>query len=191
MKETPIYLLPLIALLFVLQSCGDDPYSNRRIEYTPPEPFDLSTAKSDTTTPEGLQIYVIEEGNGRDTLMFRDQAAVKYTGSKKKDGDVFDSSFRNGSTSPSIFRNLTSSRKNINGRRVEPPIEGSRLGIIKVLQCEDSRPREGMAAGEKRVIIIPPNLRYGEKKDSDNSTRTGKDLRRVPLRFDKELIGIQ
>jgi|GEM_PF-529651 len=191
MKETPIYLLPLIALLFVLQSCGDDPYSNRRIEYTPPEPFDLSTAKSDTTTPEGLQIYVIEEGNGRDTLMFRDQAAVKYTGRKKKDGDVFDSSFRNGSTSPSIFRNLTSSPKNINGRRVEPLIEGFRLGIIQELNSEASSPLEGMVAGEKRVIIIPPKLGYGEKQEDDNSNRTGKDLRGETLRFDIELIGIQ
>src|SRR5699024_9791063 len=148
--------LPLIALLFVLQSCGDDPYSNRRIEYTPPEPFDLSTAKSDTTTPAGLQIYVIEEGNGRDTVMFRDQAAEKYTGRKKKDGGGFDSSLRDGSTSPSTVRNLTRSPTTTDGRRVAPLIEGFRRGSIQELKSEASSPREGMVAGEKRVIIIPP-----------------------------------
>lgn len=184
MKSTILRLIPLFLIVLLIQACGtgDD---RRRIELTPPEPYDLSTAVKDTTTDKGLKIYVIEEGTGRSEVNFRDQVQVRYTGRIVKEdgslGEAFDSSFRNGSTQPSIFQNLTPVPKASGNRRIDPLIDGFRLGIIGFKSG-----LTGMVEGEKRTIIVPPELGYGKSDDND----TGHRLQDKTLRFDVELVAI-
>lgn len=86
------------------------------------------------TTTSGLQYIVIEEGTGDKTTKGQ-KVKVHYTG-KLEDGTVFDSSVKRG-----------------------VPIEFT-LGVGQVIKGWD----EGIAdmkVGEKRQLIIPPDLGYG------------------------------
>jgi len=85
-------------------------------------------------TPSGLKYIVIEEGEG-DKPTNGKKVKVHYTG-KLEDGSVFDSSIERG-----------------------VPIEFT-LGVGQVIKGWD----EGIAdmkVGEKRQLIIPPDLGYG------------------------------
>ncbi|TFG74550.1 MAG: FKBP-type peptidyl-prolyl cis-trans isomerase [Thermodesulfobacteriales bacterium] len=85
-------------------------------------------------TPSGLKYIVIEEGEG-DKPTNGKKVKVHYTG-KLEDGTVFDSSVKRG-----------------------VPIEFT-LGVGQVIKGWD----EGIAdmkVGEKRQLIIPPDLGYG------------------------------
>jgi FKBP-type peptidyl-prolyl cis-trans isomerase len=85
-------------------------------------------------TPSGLKYIVIEEGTG-DKPTNGKKVKVHYTG-KLEDGTVFDSSVKRG-----------------------VPIEFT-LGVGQVIKGWD----EGIAdmkVGEKRQLIIPPDLGYG------------------------------
>ena len=85
-------------------------------------------------TPSGLKYIVIEEGEG-DKPAKGKKVKVHYTG-KLEDGTVFDSSVKRG-----------------------VPIEFT-LGVGQVIKGWD----EGivdMKVGEKRQLIIPPDLGYG------------------------------
>lgn len=86
------------------------------------------------TTASGLQYIIIEEGTG-DKPTKGQKVKVHYTG-KLEDGTVFDSSVKRGT-----------------------PIEFT-LGVGQVIKGWD----EGIAdmkVGEKRQLIIPPDLGYG------------------------------
>lgn len=86
------------------------------------------------TTASGLQYIIIEEGTG-DKPTKGQKVKVHYTG-KLEDGTVFDSSVKRG-----------------------VPIEFT-LGVGQVIKGWD----EGIAdmkVGEKRQLIIPPDLGYG------------------------------
>lgn len=86
------------------------------------------------TTASGLQYIIIEEGTG-DKPEKGQKVKVHYTG-KLEDGTVFDSSVKRG-----------------------VPIEFT-IGVGQVIKGWD----EGIAdmkVGEKRQLIIPPDLGYG------------------------------
>ncbi len=85
-------------------------------------------------TPSGLKYIILEEGQG-DKPQKGQKVKVHYTG-KLEDGSVFDSSHQRG-----------------------VPIEFT-LGVGQVIKGWD----EGIAdmkVGEKRQLIIPPDLGYG------------------------------
>ena len=87
-------------------------------------------------TPSGLKYIIIEEGEG-DKPKKGQKVKVHYTG-KLEDGTVFDSSVQRG-----------------------VPIEFT-LGVGQVIKGWD----EGIAdmkVGEKRQLIIPPDLGYGAR----------------------------
>ena len=87
-------------------------------------------------TPSGLKYIIIEEGSG-DKPQKGQKVKVHYTG-KLEDGTVFDSSVQRG-----------------------VPIEFT-LGVGQVIKGWD----EGIAdmkVGEKRQLIIPPDLGYGAR----------------------------
>lgn len=142
----------LIVFTISFSACDDDPFE---IDYSSaPPPFDIENAER-VETESGLVYYIVEEGGGAFEVKLRDQVAVYYTGRRESNGEIFDSSYRNGNPSPTVFNSL------------DNLIEGFKEGLI------------GMKEGGKRVLIIPPELGYG---DSERSS-----LKDDTLRFDIEL----
>ncbi|HET6528514.1 MAG TPA: FKBP-type peptidyl-prolyl cis-trans isomerase, partial [Balneolaceae bacterium] len=97
-----------------------------------------------------------------------DEVLVRYTG-RTKDGEIFDSTYRNGATSRRLS-NLTPVTISRPRGPVSPLIDGFRRGLL------------GMKEGEKRVLVIPPSLGYGDVE--------GHDLQNDTLIFDVELVAI-
>lgn len=161
----------ILLSLFLLQSCGEDPTGPDFS--TVPAPFDTTNAISSIFTEDGLKIYKVQEGFGEFEVVSRDQVRVRFTG-RTAEGRIFDSSFSNGSTTPATFRNLTPVPIDGAFSQISPLIDGFRRGIL------------GMVKGEKRTIVIPPELGYGESREGTN----GFDLREDTLIFDIELVEI-
>ena len=167
------YFLYLVLLSVVfLQGCGDN--SSRfdiDFEEAAPPAFDRSQAVRDSSLAEGLQIFVIEEGEDTDLrpVTPNDQIQLRYTGRIKSSGEIFDTSYRvNSSTgNTTIFSNLSPGGQS-------SLIEGFRKGLV------------GMKKGEKRIIEIPPALGYSNAQRGTN----GFDLRDKTLVFDIELVTI-
>lgn len=143
-----------VATLFLfVVSCGSgsNPYYFEDDFTTVPEPF--STAGITPIVKEnGLKVYVLKEGTGPFVVTNRDDVLVFYTG-RKTNGKVFDSSYKNGSQS--------ATQLSVNG-----VIEGFREGLL------------GMKEGGKKVLVIPPDLGYGN---------SGHTLSNDTLIFDIEL----
>lgn len=186
-KTYSFQLIILISALFLFQACGED-RSPTRVTFDPPPPYDLSEADTTIITDEGLEVHIIEEGYSPFQVTGRDQISAYYTGRTIENGEigrVFDSTYKNETTSPGILRNLTDSPiSGSQGRSVSPLIEGFRLGIVGI--TEDKTVIPAMREGEKRVVIIPPSLGYGEAREGTN----GYNLRNDTLRFDIELEAI-
>lgn len=170
MKKIPQFLI-VVAALFALQSCGEDP-SGPDFTSVPP-PYDTTNAVNTITSDDGLIIYQIQEGYGAFEAVSRDQVRARFTG-RTADGRVFDSSYANDFTTPRTFANLTPVPISGGISQVSPLIEGFRRGIL------------GMKEGEKRTVVIPPELGYGGSQEGTN----GFDLRNETLIFDIELVEI-
>lgn len=84
-------------------------------------------------SPSGLRWVVLQEGDGKKSPAFGQSVKVHYTGSLM-DGRVFDSSVRRGE--PAVFE-------------IGQVIEGWNEALAT------------MTKGEKRTLIIPPELGYG------------------------------
>ena len=154
MNKFKISGLFLVVSAIILNACGgEDPF---RIDYSAaPDPFPIENATK-VETESGLVYYIIEEGSG-ESITRRSQVFLFYTG-RTMDGEIFDSSYRNGATTPAAFNDLGTL------------IEGFREGLI------------GMKEGGKRVLIIPPDLGYGQSETHQ--------LRNDTLRFDIEIDDI-
>lgn len=110
-----------------------------------------------TTTPTGLTYETLKEGAGPE-LKPGQMAEIHYTGTLN-DGTVFDSSRTKGT-----------------------PFKTA-IGVGQVIAGWDQGVA-GMKVGERRKLVIPPNLGYGSRPQGPipaNSTLT----------FDVELLGIQ
>jgi hypothetical protein len=119
-----------------------------------------ATGENKRTTQSGLQIVEVKTLKEPLKAAAGDRVWVHYTG-KLQSGKVFDSS-----------------------RNRNEPISFS-LGAGEVIKGWDEG-IQGMQVGDKRQLIIPPNLAYGEQGGGDglippNST----------LVFDVELVGIE
>lgn len=152
-----IVLSLTISLLFVF-GCQDNPSGP---DYSlAPEPYPTE-GKTLVEMDNGLSYYIIEEGSGPFQVVETDIVRIYYTGRKKRNGEIFDSSYRNGSLSPARF-NLTG------------VIEGMRKGML------------GMKIGGKRKLIIPPELAYADASENSSSY----ELRNDTLVFDIKLEDI-
>ncbi|MFY0684423.1 MAG: FKBP-type peptidyl-prolyl cis-trans isomerase [Balneola sp.] len=119
--------------LFIVSCGGDDPFLFEDDFSTVPDAFSTSGVTPDTTE-SGLIIYELEVGSGEIEVGIRDAVSVYYTG-RKTNSEVFDSSYKNGQTSPVSFT-------------VVNLVDGFTEGLI------------GMKEGGKRVLVIPPSLGY-------------------------------
>jgi peptidylprolyl isomerase len=120
----------------LLAGCSDNRTGPTPPDFsTVPDPYDTTEAKEKKELDNGLVYYIFKEGSGPFEVVARDQIEIYYTARIQSTGDVFDSSYKNGSTEPSIFT-------------VSSAIKGFRQGVI------------GMKIGGKRKIIIPPELGY-------------------------------
>ncbi|HWP40515.1 MAG TPA: FKBP-type peptidyl-prolyl cis-trans isomerase [Tepidisphaeraceae bacterium] len=123
-------------------------------------------AGDEHTTPSGLKIVQVRQIADALVAQPGDQVWVHYTGRLESNGQKFDSSFdrlnRQGSPVPIDFR----------------------LGAGQVIKGWDEG-IAGMKVGEKRKLIIPPDLAYGAQ-----GTPGGPIPPNATLVFDVELVGI-
>jgi len=141
--KVPVFLIVTLSLFLI--SCDDT--NTRRIDYsTVPDPFSIEGAEK-VTTESGLEYYVIEEGicpSGDEdicSINSRDQVSIYYTKRVSDDPDrIISSSYVNGVERPV---NVTAAGGSIVAE------EGFKQGIL------------GMKEGEKRVLLLPPDLAYG------------------------------
>lgn len=142
-----------VALFLTFSCAGDDPFTFEDDFSTVPDAYSTEGITPDTTE-SGLVIYTISEGDTTSQIDvgIRDLVKVFYTG-RKTNGEIFDSSFKNSQTFSTQFT-------------VANLIDGFTEGLI------------GMKEGEKRVLVIPPNLGY------EGTTNA---LRNDTLIFDIEL----
>ncbi|MAO64594.1 MAG: hypothetical protein CL666_06315 [Balneola sp.] len=153
--KLPVFLTVIISLF--LLSC-DDSNNPRRIDYsTVPDPFSIAGAEK-VTTQSGLEYYIVEEGicpSGDEdicTVNPRDQIDIFFTKRVKDDPDrIISSSYVNGVQTPVPA--------SVGGGRVITEA-GFKEGVI------------GMKAGEKRVLILPPDLAYGNNPNNQYSDQT-------------------
>lgn len=141
-KLRHILTLSIIAFFGIFVSCNDDPTSGNKTDFsTVPEPYDTSNV-TPVKKSSGLIYYEIEEGSGEFSVVERDAIQAHYT-LRDSTGDIKNSSYKNGSTTPSQF-NLPST------------IRGFREGVV------------GMKPGGKRTIVVPPRLGYNEGSSQTN-----------------------
>ncbi len=170
-KSSLLQLVLVLIVALMIQACDDD--NPTQITFTPPPPFDTANADTSWTTDDGLTVYILEQGSGAFEVIPRDRIDVLYTG-RTKDGEVFESTFRNETSVSRFLQNLTPVPIRTSNQTISPLIEGFRRGLL------------GMVEGEKRTIVVPPSLGYGNSQEGTN----GYDLRNDTLVFDVELINI-
>lgn len=124
--------LTLVAAVAISSCDSSDPFDPYR---TVPPPFDIA-GKEKITLPNGLIYYIVEPGEGEDVVTLRSTVDMYYTG-RLTSSRIFDSSYIYGALTP---------------RRMHLPdnIRGFNYGAV------------GMKPGEKRKLIIPPALGYGD-----------------------------
>ncbi len=169
--KTLLLLVFAITMLSGLQGCSGDSNTISGPDFsTVPPPYSIAEAESTITREDGLIIHIIEKGaEVLPPVNQRDQISLYYTG-RTYDGTVFASSYASGRTTPAVFTNLTPVAQGNSSSL----IEGFREGLL------------GMYEGEKRKIIIPPSLGYGDAQRGTN----GFDLRNDTLVYDVKLARI-
>jgi len=168
-------VIPGILLAGILfTGCGDGS-SGPNFNSVPP-PFDTTQAVSKTEMDNGLIIYVIEEGGGVFSVVETDIIRLFFTG-RTVEGRVFDSSYRNESTTPRTISNLTPVPQQSAFGQVLPLMKGLRMGLL------------GMKEGEKRTLVIPPSLGWEPGTGVIDSTVV--NLKGKTLIFDVELDDIR
>jgi FKBP-type peptidyl-prolyl cis-trans isomerase len=121
------------------------------------EPATTQSADNVKTTPSGLKIIELKAPD--DAAKVGDQVWVHYVG-KLQDGTEFDNSYKRGEPIP-----LTLGEGRV--------IKGWEEGLL------------GMKVGEKRELIIPPDLAYGA------DGRPPVIPKNATLIFDVELVGLK
>ncbi len=133
------YALGLAAVVLALAAC-DDPYDFTPDLTTVPARFDTTAAIRKEVRPGGLRVYTISEGTGLDRITEMDQVLLFYT-LRLMDSTIVQSTWANSGISPDRF-NLPNT------------IAGFRNGLA------------GARAGDRLVIVIPPELGYGNSPTS-------------------------
>ena len=146
MKISNIFRLSLAALFMavMLGGCGKNPF---RPDYSlVPAPFD-TTGTPRTQLSDGLVYYTIDPGYGPFKVVPNDATTgvqIQYT-LRNKDGKILSSSFEKSSYGLPFVYNLS---VNLSNTTSLVYTQGFREGVL------------GMRLGEKKVLIVPPDLGY-------------------------------
>lgn len=147
----------LIITMLIAAVFGYSLISNQKVEDQRAEVSAINTLNNNMPDKEELKIEVVSDGSGQEAVA-GNIVAVHYTGILE-DGTKFDSSLDRGQ--PFAFQ--------LGEGMV---IQGWEQGIL------------GMKVGEKRRLIIPPSLGYGQ-------SGIGPIPPNATLIFEVELLGIQ
>lgn len=148
--------LTLFLAVFLFNSCDDNNPLREDWSLAKAHLYDIEGIPQNETE-SGVTYYIIEEGKGSLSVTRRDQISIYFTARTLKDMDVFDSSYRYGRTTPAMISDI--------GTKTE----GFKEGV------------KGMKEGEKRVLIVPPELGYGTTGSGGGDT----------LRYELELDEIK
>ena len=146
MKISNIFRLSLAALFFaaLVGGCGKNPF---RPDYSlVPAPFD-TTGTPRTQLSDGLVYYTIDPGYGPFKVVPNDATTgvqIQYT-LRNKDGKILSSSYEKSNYGIPFVYNLSVNLSNTSSLVYT---QGFREGVL------------GMHLGEKKVLIVPPNLGY-------------------------------
>jgi len=142
-------LAATIILLTVLSACTTD--SGFTIQEptfdSVPEPFEIGQAEEESVI-DGITKFTIEEGQGVDQVVIRDQIAMFLT-LRAEDGTIIYSSYQNNNDDP-----IQASVQNILTPR--PPTAVRTFSFDRARTDGLRKGMIGMREGEKRVIIVPP-----------------------------------
>ncbi|MEX0647756.1 MAG: FKBP-type peptidyl-prolyl cis-trans isomerase [Balneolaceae bacterium] len=147
LKFIPVLLLSA----FTLAACDtEDPYSIPPPDFsTVPTAFDYSEADP-IEIEEGVEAYILDEGEGYATVNRRDQIAIHIT-VRTLDDEIIYSSSANSNPEPDQMAVSNIQRVNavqIYERRVPAYTPGLKAGLL------------GMKEGERRTIIVSPEKGY-------------------------------
>ncbi|MBP3193803.1 FKBP-type peptidyl-prolyl cis-trans isomerase [Natronogracilivirga saccharolytica] len=144
----PFFLTLIAGLIIVASACDDNGFNT--VTYDEIGPYD-TTGVQRFESDQGLIIYFHEEGDG-DIIAESHDVRIRYTG-RTPDGEIFDSSFRNGVDSPTTLRVGGMVRGFIQGL-AGVPVDGQRMHAAR--------------EGSQRTLVIPPELGYGNSSHQLN-----------------------
>lgn len=139
-KITSILVFVAIST-FTLIGCQEQPNFFRN-DYSdvPPLP-DTTNAISETVTPDGIRIYVVEEGDPESfAVTIRDNIEAYFTVYQAETDQILQSSYANGVTSAQRIGNV------------------GNQGVIEFVGDNLYSGISGMQSGERRVLIYPEEL---------------------------------
>jgi FKBP-type peptidyl-prolyl cis-trans isomerase len=158
LRQTAVALAIAGAAALALADATTRPAQESNTPATQPAVAGAASEGPRMTTPSGVTCVIVQSSEG--VAQAGDRVRVHYAGRLESNGKEFDNSYKRGE-----------------------PIEFP-LGAGRVIKGWDEGVT-GMKIGEKRQLIIPPNLAYGER-----GTPGGEIPPNSTLVFDVELVGI-
>jgi len=158
------FLFIVVTSVFLYTGCDDptNPIFRETDFSTVPDPIDTSQYER-IELENGLSYYVVETGDTDSQWAVQGRDGVRiFLTLRLEDGTILQSTYANGRTTPEDV--------SVSGL----PTEGLREGII------------GMKEGETRVIIVPPNLGYGNAGQGSQFYQ----FREETLTYEVEMISI-
>lgn len=166
----------LIVTSFALSACDTtDPFRIPPPDFsTVPDAFDISGIEP-IEIEEGVDAYILEEGEGDFEVTIRDNISVFIT-LRTTDGEIIFSSFNDERTSPT---NIGVGNIQLNPNVFQYSVflaytPGLRAGIL------------GMKEGEVRTLIVSPEKGFGGLPENATNSR----FRDATLQYDLELVFI-
>ncbi|MCC5913720.1 MAG: FKBP-type peptidyl-prolyl cis-trans isomerase [Balneolaceae bacterium] len=171
------FLLPSILLAFLIISCDTtDPFEIPEPDFsTVPAAWDFNGVEP-VEIESGLTAYILEEGEGSNSVTVRDQISAFIT-LRTTDGEIIYSTYNDGITDPAIFSvgNIQLDQNVFQYSLNLAYTNGLRKGLI------------GMREGEQRTLIVSPELGFQALR----SEALHGQYREDTLQYDIEVVEIR